>query len=167
MKLKLLSVLFFLSVSPLPCLAEDIKADDIGEKITLVGRLGKPLGKIVEIECRGIPEPPRGRRTKHPYWKDSVEVTMVNGTRLKKPITIRFGSFVVGDVPIPKPGKSIRVVGYETGSFTGVPHEAFEHVPSIATIGYGFTTSFVALKEKKSPKGAKKRQTIRRGTKAK
>ena len=128
--------------------AEDaaISVRDLDTKVKLIGLLGRPLGEIVEIECRGIPEP-ADNKTKLPYWKNSVTVVAIQGKPVDEPFIVPFVSFTTGEVGLPKPGVSKKFFGYETGEYSGYPKDLFEYVPPMAGVEFAFRTTFVALKE--------------------
>ncbi len=146
--MKILPVLCAVLVSQAIYAAEGtISVQDLGSKIDVIGLLGKPLGEIVEIECKGIPGP-EGKTSKIPYWRDSVLVFSINGEAVKEPFIIGFAEFSTGTVSIPKPGESKKIVGYETGQFSGIPRGTFDHIPLVPGTNFGFNTSFIALQKK-------------------
>jgi len=146
--MKLIAIVIILSICSISLgwSDETVTARGLQTNVKLIGFLGKPLGELTEITCRGISKP-KGRTTKIEWWKDSVEVIAVDGKSVSKPIVIRFSEYQTGTVEIPEPGKVRQFVGYESGRFSGTPNGTFKHVPAVASVGYGFSTYFVALKE--------------------
>ena len=45
-----------------------------------------------------------------------------------------------------KPGMRVRLLGYETGGYTGAPSGLFKYVPAFTTVGYHFATWFELVK---------------------
>ena len=121
-----------------------ISVSDLTEQ-PVVGWLGHPLGKIVTIE--GLIADEDYRKMKVDLGHILLRVQTVNGKPLKEEEIFHFEPFRWAEVEKPKVGAKFKYTGYETGSFTGVPAEAFKYVPPVATTGYGFTTSFVILRD--------------------
>ncbi len=108
----------------------------------LIGSLGKPLGFIIQVEGIIVP----GDGSKEDEDKIKLKVTMVDNKVLDTIIIIKAEVFSWLSVNIPEEGKPFKYVGYETGGMTGIPEEAFKHMPYVATAGYTFSTYFQILK---------------------
>jgi hypothetical protein len=124
--------------------AKSISVSELADQ-QVVGWLGHSLGKIVTIE--GIVADQNYRRMKIDSGSLPLRVQRVNGKQLDKEQVFHFQSFQGAEVEKPRVGAKFKYTGYETGAFTGIPHEAFKYVPPMATTGYGFTTSFVILRD--------------------
>jgi hypothetical protein len=110
-----------------PPTASKVKTKDFIEKVTVVGELGQPLGKLVTI---------RGRWEKRDAPKDFKEcyfvISQVNGNRLTKPI--EWKSWQIGPVRFLGKEKSYsegdqwELRGYESGLFSGIVDEAYQEL---------------------------------------
>jgi hypothetical protein len=110
--------------------AVTVSVEDIGTKVTLVGRLGEPLGKMMEVKGTwAYPEDPRVKD-----YSLRFRVSDVNGKRLPKPVEFNVAQVEAatpaGGSAIPKPeghkaldGVSWTLRAYETGRFDDVPEE--------------------------------------------
>lgn len=113
-------------------------------KTKIEGSLGKPLGEIITIKAGLLPE--EEKRSRSDEDVALLKVTEVNGSRLDKPVKIRFERFAFDSSAEIKPGKSYRIIGYETGGMTGIPEEAFDHMLPVSTGGYFFEVYFQVVK---------------------
>ncbi len=108
-----------------------INVDDIGTKVTLVGRLGQPLGKMMKL--RGSWKYPRGL-----VKDDSLRftVTEVNGHKLATPVELNIAQIRARSdddkdaIPQYQHQKALDGVAwtlnaYETGRFSAVPQSGF------------------------------------------
>jgi len=112
-----------------------IKVTDISADVTLIGRLGKPLGTMLNVTGTwGFPDQSNGP-TKDYSLRFSV--THVDGSRLSRPVILRVGAVHVTDHNgtdlIPDRDEHAMLDGnrwtlrvYETGRFTDVPAEYWE-----------------------------------------
>lgn len=118
-----------------------VSSSSLVENLSIVGRLGHPIGSLVTI--RGIWHVPG------PKGPD-FEVTHINGARLTEPV---FFSYLSNNVESPElrdyrplDGEVWERRAFESGEFFGVPHDAFVH--ELASIGmweFGFTTRLICL----------------------
>jgi hypothetical protein len=112
----------------------EVSVEDIGTKVTLVGRLGQPLGKMMEVKGTWSYPLLHTRPGEPPAKDDSLrfEVSHVNGKRLPKPVEFHVGLIKAveknGKNAIPKyeehktlDGVSWTLRAYETGRFDDVP----------------------------------------------
>jgi hypothetical protein len=126
---------------------EKVSIEEFREKKVLIGKLGKPFGTVLRATCSGFVPTEDERRTKAEWWKNQVDIVAIEGKRVDPPIRIEWSTFEADTVKKPAAGETLEVWGYETGKFRGVPAEAFKHVPPMATTGFGFMSTFVALKK--------------------
>jgi hypothetical protein len=124
--------------------AEDlvVKIDDLNSRGAVIGLLAVPLGKVVTIEAEIVDG--TKLRAKALDGVALLQVTAVNGQKLTEFRVIRFNWFATADAK--KLKGQVKLVGYETGCFAGVPGEAFLHIEPVATEGFHFESSFVVLK---------------------
>jgi hypothetical protein len=142
-------VIALLAVSVLSQAAEKEKVgiEEFKDKKVLTGKLGEPFGKIVRVTCRGYLPTEDDKRSKGEGWKDLVEIFVIENQLLEVPVRIEWSTFKIGTVAKPAAGETLEVLGYESGQFEGTPSGAFQHVPSVADKGFGFVSTFVALKK--------------------
>lgn len=127
--MKLLIALSFLLA--FPCFGDE----------TVRGALA-PLGHVIEVEGEIVD----GSTLRKKEWEgvSLLRVEQVDGKPLGKPVVMRFAwHALASDSSLS--GK-VRLIGYETGEFTGIPEEAFKHIPRAATSGFHFQRSFMVLK---------------------
>lgn len=122
--------------------ARRLKVEDLNAPSGVTGHLGHPLGKIVTIEAEVFEGKPH--EAKALEGVKQLRVTKVNGVKSASPQSLRFAWLMSANATILQ-GK-VKVIGYETGEFGGIPHEAFQHVMPVASEGFGFQSSFVVLK---------------------
>jgi hypothetical protein len=134
---------------------EKVSIEEFRQKKVLIGELGEPFGKIVRVTCRGYVPTEDDKRTKDEGWKDLVEIFVIGDKLLEVPVRIEWSTFKTATVAKPAAGETLAVWGYETGGFEGTPGEVFEHVPAIADTGFGFVSTFVALKKVEAAKQTK------------
>jgi hypothetical protein len=125
---------------------EPITVADLTRRPVL-GRLGQPLGKIVTIE--GVFADGNLTKMKMDDGWILVRVRVVDGKRLEKE---RVFQYEQSRKASPKVDSEFKFIGYETGGFTGIPGDAFKYTLPVATTGYGFTTSFVFLRDERARK---------------
>jgi hypothetical protein len=105
--------------------AEEIFVNDFGGKVTVVGRLGKPLGTIVTMEGQLVSEP---KAAKTGRSTAAFRVNKVDGKPLETgqvvgltfPISLGTPPVHVNDI--------VRLSGYESGAFIGTPSAAREQL---------------------------------------
>ena len=111
----------------------------------IIGSLGKPLGTIVKIQGTLISGDKL--RLKAMSGKTLLEVTSVDGQRLREKIVLEFDIPMWAAIDKPEVGNKIRYLGYETGRMSGILYQAFKHVPAVASTDLHFRVYFVALKQ--------------------
>jgi hypothetical protein len=114
----------------------------------VLGRLGQPLGQIVTIQ--GVFADGTFTRMKKDDGWILVRVQVVNGQRLEHEQVFQYERAAKNS---PAVGSAFKFIGYETGGFTGEPAGVWELTDpryTVATTGYGFTTSFMFLRDQRS-----------------
>ena len=119
-----------------------VKVEDLNAPGRVVGKLTVPLGKVVSIEGEIIDgTQPRAKSL------DGVlllQVRSVNGQKLMEPCVLVARWFPTADSR--KLIGRVKLVGYESGEFTGVPVDAFSHILPVASEDFHFESFFVVLK---------------------
>lgn len=126
---------------------EPISVSELSRR-PVVGRLGHSLGEIVTIE--GTVADGSSTRAKADEGKMLLRVQIVSGKRLEDEQVFHFQLASGARISIPKVGSKFKYRGYETGGFTGIPADAFQYIGMIATTRYGFTTSFLVVRDEKN-----------------
>jgi hypothetical protein len=119
-----------------------MKYSDIGRKTGITGSLGKPLGTIIRIQG----QLKKGEKSKADMDNIIIEVIKVDDKILETPVVIPMRMFSWSPVPEPGEDQVLQYLGYETGGMTGIPEEAFSHMPYVATTEYAFTVYFQVIK---------------------
>ena len=101
--------------------AEEIQVGDIGNKVTLIGRLGKPIGTVVTIEGQLISEPKQG---KSGQISAALRVNKVDGKPLEKAQVVGLIFRASAGLPSAHANEIIQLTGYESGAFIGTPDAA-------------------------------------------
>ena len=117
----------------------DISVDEIGTSVTLVGRLGKPLGKMASVRGRWSYPEHAGK----PAKGDTIrfKVTRVDNRAPDRPVAFDAGQIVVVDksnrnvtpsrADLAKlDGVSWTLRAYETGRLLGTPADFWKEVTS-------------------------------------
>jgi hypothetical protein len=119
-----------------------VKVEDLNAPNRVVGKLTVPLGRVVSVEGEIIEgtQP----RTKSLDGVLLLQVRSVNGQKLKVPCVLVARWFTTADSK--KLKGRVKLVGYESGEFTGVPVDAFSHILPIASEDFHFESFFVVLK---------------------
>jgi hypothetical protein len=121
-----------------------VSYSDIGTETIIVGSLGKPLGVIFTVQGQFLGQ--AKIMNKADEGKLLFEVSMVNGKKISQSVIIGLQIFRWSNVAQPVPGKHYTYIGYETGSMSGIPDDAFKYIPlRVATAGYYFATYFQIL----------------------
>jgi len=101
--------------------AEEIQVGDIGNKVIIIGRLGKPLGTVVTTDGQMISEPKLG---KNGHFTAAFRANKVDGKPLKKAQIVGLVFRVSAGVPSVHAGESVQLSGYESAAFIGTPDGA-------------------------------------------
>ncbi|MDH4129391.1 MAG: hypothetical protein OEV44_11580 [Spirochaetota bacterium] len=142
--LLIISFLFF-TVFSFAINKSKISYGSLNYKTLVIGSLGKPLGKIITIEGSIIDG--ESTRTKEDSGKLLLEVYLVDGVKLKKPVIINYSTFSWASIKNIRANNKFKYIGYETGGMTGIPDDAFKYIPRVATKSYGFSVYFQICKE--------------------
>jgi hypothetical protein len=125
MKLKFPAViLLFIITNSLVLRAEEIQVSDIGGRVTLIGRLGKPVGTVVtNIEGQLISEPKQG---KSGQVTAALRLSKIDGKALAKAQVVGLVFRVSEGIPKVHANEIVKFSGYESGAFIGTPEAARE-----------------------------------------
>jgi hypothetical protein len=146
---KLLLVLISTAIVGIDCsLAEEaakdesrIHVEDFTKQLP-IGLLNVPLGTVVTVKCRSFLPTKEESGFKDAFWKRQVEIIEANGKALKPPVRIEWTELSYSPVDKPPVGTTIEVVGYETGSFDGIPKD----LPIAAGPAFAFHSKFSPMK---------------------
>jgi hypothetical protein len=145
MKLNLVFALAVFLAGPATLLhAEDVQVSDFGGKVTLIGRLGKPVGTVAIAEGQIMSEPKlakTGRSTA------VLHVTKVDGQTLaaEQSVAVVFPASV--SVSLIHANQVVRLSGYEGGAFIGTPAAAREQMGADASsLSWKFESTFNVIK---------------------
>jgi len=112
----------------------------------VIGKLGPPLGEMVNIEGvvgEELPAPGAPAKFKFPV----LRVEKVNGDALRSPVTLPFEWSFPGSGKEPGPGVKFHCRGYETGRYFGRPKEAYDLLGSESPMApHHFVCRFVVCK---------------------
>ena len=151
--IKLLPLLLAIAVFGSQSRAEDegrIHVEQLAKQLP-IGLLKVPLGNVVTAKCRSFLPTEEESRVKDAFWERQVEIIEANGKTLKNPIRIEWGASSSAPLRKPPVGTTIEVVGYETGSFHGIPDAAGrKDLPIAAGTPFAFHSEFVPVSEAKS-----------------
>jgi hypothetical protein len=70
----------------------------------------------------------------------------VGDATYKGPVIITLRVFPSSGIKIPRKGTWVKLRGYETGEFSGVPHEAAKDIPNLETSEHTFENLFQVTK---------------------
>ena len=137
-------VIALLAVSVLSHAAEKekISIEEFRENKVLIGKLGKPFGKVVRVTCRGIVPTEEEKNSKWQRWKSQVDIIAIEGERVEPPIRLEWKTYTGQTPKKPEAGVSFEVLAYESGGFEGTPSK----VPRPRQdVGFAFECCLVAL----------------------
>jgi hypothetical protein len=119
MKRKIIAAILFLTITTSCFLrAEDVRVTDFGGNITLIGKLGKPLGTLSKVEGQMISDPKQGRSGQ---VSAAFRVSKVDGQRLPKAQTVGLIFRLSQGMPALHAHDMVEFSGYEAGAFVGTP----------------------------------------------
>jgi predicted ABC-type transport system involved in lysophospholipase L1 biosynthesis ATPase subunit len=117
-------ILLFIIGNSLVLRAEEIQMSDIGGQVTLIGRLGKPVGTVVtNIEGQLISEPKQG---KSGQVTAALRVSKIDGKALAKAQIVGLVFRASQGMPKIHANENVKFSGYESGAFIGTPEVARE-----------------------------------------
>lgn len=131
----ILSTLFIAAFSP-----HFATAEDKNNSITITPILGAGFGKIIEIEGKIVDD--TDTRIRSHLGKKLIKVHLVGTRQLNKPVVIELERFSFAGMKIPGRGNQVKLRGYETGYFSGIPNKAFSDIPQVATTNFHFRSVF-------------------------
>lgn len=124
--------------------AEEIQVDDIGSKVIIIGKLGKPLGTLATIDGQMISEPKRGQSG---HFTAAFRVSKVDGKPLAKGqiIGLMFRSSIQ---TLPAHSHDlVQLRGYESGTYVGTPDSARDSLGADASpLDWKFESMFYVIK---------------------
>jgi hypothetical protein len=124
--------------------AEEIQVSDIGSKVILIGRLGKPLGTIATVDGQLISEPTRG---KSGQVTAAFRVNKVNGKPLEKAQIVGLIFRASAGIPPIHTDEIIQLSGYKSGAFVGTPDDARDMLGRDASpLDWKFQTTIHVIK---------------------
>ena len=129
-----------------PCLVaqdedkERIDSSDINVRYEIIGPLGYPLGKLIDIEAEVLPDPGKGEAN----W---LSVVTVNGRRLDKPvkITYRFWGWSKGLRTLGV-GETYKLRVFQNGGMAGVPPQVMKETVQVQACDYHFRVEVVIIR---------------------
>lgn len=132
MRIKLPAVVLLCVITSSPVLkADEIQVSDLGGQVTLIGRLGKPVGTVIaDIEGQLISEPQQSKSGK---VTAAIRLNKVDGKALAKAQVVGLEFRASGGMPQAHANDIIRFSGYEGGAFIGTPEAARESLGSDAS----------------------------------
>ena len=115
-----------------------------------IGLLKMPLGTVVTVKCRSFLPTEEESRNKDAFWKRQVEITEIDGKALEPPVRIEWdtSSPLLKKPPV---GTTIEAIGYESGSFHGIPDAAGKDLPLASGTPFAFHSGFVPMQEVRRP----------------
>jgi hypothetical protein len=131
MKRKIFITILLLLLST-SCLlqAVNVSVDDFGGSVTLIGKLGKPLGTVANVEGQMVSEPKMGRSGQ---ITAAFQVTKVDGQRLPKAKTVGLIFRHSQGTPAVHANDIVQLSGYETGAYIGTPDAARDQMGADAS----------------------------------
>jgi hypothetical protein len=124
--------------------AEEIQVGDIGNKVILIGRLGKPLGTVATIDGQLISEPKQG---KSGQITAAFRVNKVDGKPLEKAQIVGLAFRASAGIPSVHANEIVQLSGYEGGAFIGTPDDARDILGKDASpLDWKFQTTIYVIK---------------------
>jgi hypothetical protein len=128
--------------------AQEVQTDDLGGKVILIGRLGKPLGTVATINGQITTEP---RQTKSGTVIATIRVGTVDGNPVGKteiiPLIFRHSA----GIPTIHLHDIVQLSGYEGGAYVGTPDDAREMLDKEASpLKWKFETTIYVISYKPS-----------------
>jgi len=130
--------------APLFLQAEEIQVSDIGSKVILIGRLGKPLGTVATVDGQLISEPKQG---KDGQVIAAFRVNKVDGKPLEKAQIVGLIFRASAGISPVHANEIVQLSGYESGAFIGTPDGAREMLGKDASpLDWKFQTTIHVIK---------------------
>lgn len=120
----------------------NLRIQNLNSPKGIIGQLAVPLGTVVEIEA----EIADNKQPRLKSLEDALllKVKTVQGKKLSEECMIEARWFPV--VTSSKLAGKVRLIGYETGEFTGVPGEAFSYMLPVSSESFHFANYFLIIK---------------------
>lgn len=113
-----------------------VRADDLTEKVKVIGRLGVPLGTVMRVDGEVVPV----RQGKVSEWISVARVDRIRGGTVELPETLPFRCIGTNQLP---EGRFKELLCYETGDFRGIPDAVSDHMEAMPSEGFRFQTYLV------------------------
>ena len=111
--------------------AEEVRTDDLGGKVILIGRLGRPLGTVTTIIGQITTEP---RQTKGGTVIATIRVGTVDGDPVGKAEIIPLIFRRSAGIPTIHLHDIVQLSGYEGGAYVGTPEGAIGKLDKDASL---------------------------------
>ena len=122
MKLKLIFAILAWSLAASCFLqAEEVRVDDFGDSVVVIGKLGKPLGTIANVEGQVISDPKQGRSGQ---ISAALRISKVDDERLPKGKIVGLVFRLSQGMPAIHAHDFVQLTCYESGAFVGTPDAA-------------------------------------------
>lgn len=105
-----------------------------------MGRLGVPLGKLVEIEGVYV-APPAQKGTEFAKF---IKVRKLRGVVFPADLVLEIRA-PYREVELGRVGEAARLIVFESGTFRGTPSEAFKYISPVADSKFGFYLFLVCV----------------------
>lgn len=135
-----------------PTSRPSVRFSDLGSPIQVIGPLDQPLGKLITIEGKPVPQSARNGRWSRDIAKNLFSVENVNGKKLPQPrwIQLQFPPFRFPNGQPELLDRPYTFEGYQDGGFVNEPEEAMEAIGLLyATSGWHFEVVFVVVERPK------------------
>ena len=113
------------SQSP-PKVQKTVRTADLGTQVELVGPLGVPLGKLVEIE--GVAETRAGKVSNK--W---LLIDTVNGQKLSEPVKVEYNVYHWANVTRLEDGARLTLNAYQQIGMRGLPEGVIKQTTPVST----------------------------------
>ena len=110
--------------------AVNVSVDDFGGSVTLIGKLGKPLGTVATVEGQMVSEPKMG---KSGQITAAFKVTKVDGQKLPKTESVGLIFRHSQGTPAVHANDMVQLTGFEAGAYIGTPDAARDQMGSDAS----------------------------------
>ena len=135
-----------------------VNAADIGRTVTVIGRLGLPMGTVTTIKAVVVDGSETGSKADQSSYL--LKVSSVGGKELTNPVVIHFWDRTdmikncdEGETRRNVPGRSLCLLAYEDGGFRGEPRHLPKNFPARQDTGFSFQTHLAIVKVLKDEPG--------------
>lgn len=140
------------ATSGTPAARPSVRSGELGSSIQVIGPLDQPLGKLIIIDGKPVPQSARDDRWSRDIAKNLFSVEKVNGKKLPHPqrIQLQFPPFRFPNGQPELLDRRSTFEGYQDGGFVNEPEEAMEAIGLLyATNGWHFEVVFVVVERPK------------------